>query len=251
MAMQEELKQQGDFLFKYRSFLPLLLLVIGITVKIYEVKFNGGGSDSLTVKILEYIGIGFGFFGLFIRVFTVGYAPKNTSGRNTYEGQVADVLNTKGIYSLIRNPLYLGNYLMWLAIALLTGNIWFVFLFSLVFWLYYERIIYAEESFLRNKFGKTYLDWAAKVPPFLPKHFKYIKSDISFSWKKAMKKEKNGLAALFVLFFVFETIGYWAENNSFHIEMDWKVIGTIITGIIYYILKFLKRYTSVLNEEGR
>ena len=65
------------------------------------------------------------FFGLGIRVFTVGFTPKNTSGRNTAE-QIADVLNTSGIYSMVRHPLYVGNFFMWLGIGLLTQNPYFV-----------------------------------------------------------------------------------------------------------------------------
>jgi len=70
---------------------------------------------------------------------------------------------------------------MWLAIAMLTGNFWFVLVFSLVFWMYYERIIYAEEAFLRNNYGDVYLNWASKTPIFIPTHFKYIKSGLSFN----------------------------------------------------------------------
>jgi hypothetical protein len=166
---------------------------------------------------------------------------KTLRGRNTKQGQVADVLNTTGLYSIVRNPLYLGNYLMWAAIAMLTGNIWFVLLFSLVFWIYYERIIYAEESFLRQTFGKTYLEWASKTPAFLPKHFNYKQPNIDFSWKKVLKKEKNGLFALFLLFWVFETVGEYAEEGIFVIEEYWLLFGAISTGILYIILKFSKK----------
>ncbi|MGB8874133.1 MAG: hypothetical protein WCC75_12145, partial [Desulfobaccales bacterium] len=45
-----------------------------------------------------------------------GLPPRGTSGRNT-QGQVAETLNTTGIYSLVRNPLYLGNFLIWLGLS--------------------------------------------------------------------------------------------------------------------------------------
>ncbi len=248
MALQEELKSQGDYLFKYRSYLPLALLVVGLVVKLYHVYYVG---DTPFSQALESSALGVGLLGLIIRSFTVGYTPKNTSGRNTNEGQVADELNTKGIYSLIRNPLYLGNYLMWLAIAMMTGSGWFVLVFSLVFWIYYERIVYAEESFLREKFGKKYLDWTEKTPPFLPKNLNYQKPDLKFSWKKVLKKEKNGLFALFLLIAFFEVVGQYAKDGTFMIDQKWLLIATAATGLIYLVLKYLKKYTDVLNEEGR
>ncbi|MEM6685972.1 MAG: isoprenylcysteine carboxylmethyltransferase family protein [Bacteroidota bacterium] len=251
MALQEELKKQGDYLFKFRSYLPLLLLIVGVWIKVYQEAFSNGANETIVAEILEELGILVGITGLIVRIWTVGYTPKNTSGRNTKDGQLADVLNTTGLYSIIRNPLYLGNYLMWVGIAMITGNIWFVLLFTLVFWIYYERIIYAEESFLRKKFGDLYLDWASKTPAFLPKHLNYIKPDIQFSWKKVLKKEKNGLFALFLLFSLFGLIGDLAEGEFSLVEERLSIFGAILTGIIYFILKYLKKRTSILNETGR
>lgn len=95
-------------------------------------------------------------FGSDIRAIAIGTSNKNTSGRNTKQ-QVAEALNTKGIYSTMRHPLYVGNYFMWIGIVAYTGNIWFVVLVSLAFWLYYERIMFAEERFLERKFGEDYV----------------------------------------------------------------------------------------------
>ena len=128
-----------------------------------------------------------GLFGLFIRICVIGFTPK-TLLVEPLKNQVADTLNTKGIYSLVHHPLYLGNYFMWLAPAMLSGNFWFVVAFTLSYWLYYERIMYAEEQFLRNKFGLVYEDWANQVPAFIPDFKNFIKADLSFSWKKLFEK---------------------------------------------------------------
>jgi len=180
MALQEELKRQGDFLFKYRSYLPLVLLVWGIIFLLTKEPVTNMEDVPLYSQVLKTTAIYVGLLGLFIRMYTIGFAKKNTSGRNTTEGQVADSLNLLGLYSIIRNPLYVGNYLMWLSIVMFTGSLWFVITFSLVFWIYYERIVYAEEQFLREKFGKDYLEWTEKTAPFLPKHLKFKKPDTKF-----------------------------------------------------------------------
>ena len=168
MALQEELKTQGDFLFKNRSHLPLIILVIGLSVFIHSEYHKNEITDNSIPELFNYISLGISLFGLYIRVSTVAHTPINTSGRNTKKGQIAEELNTTGIYSIVRHPLYLGNFFMWLGVAMLTENTWFVIAFILFYTIYYERIMYAEDSFLRQKFGNTYLDWAKKTPAFIP-----------------------------------------------------------------------------------
>lgn len=183
MALQEELELQGLWLFKYRSYLPLIVLFIGsilyLRTEIYPGVFV---LEETPYEIYYEMGaVGISLFGLAIRIFTVGYTPDNTSGRNTTQGQIADTLNTKGIYSLLRHPLYLGNLFMWLGPALWTGNFWFIIAFLFFYWIYYERIMFAEEQFLRKKFGQAYIDWTNKTPLFIPRFTSYKKNDFPFS----------------------------------------------------------------------
>ena len=166
MALQEEFEKRGNFLFKYRSHLPLLILIVGVGVFVLG-KFKEVNSNQLVIdfNILIAVSLFVSFIGLLIRVLTAGYAPKNTSGRNT-EKQIADVLNTTGMYSAVRHPLYVGNFFMWLGVTVLTADPYFIIIFILAFWIFYERIMYAEEQFLRRKFAETYLPWADKTNPF-------------------------------------------------------------------------------------
>lgn len=97
------------------------------------------------------------FVGFLIRFYTIGTTPHGTSGRNTKQ-QVAEVLNSTGIYATLRHPLYLGNYLIWIGIVTYVFNPLFILIISLIFWLYYDRIMFAEERFLEKKFGDEYLD---------------------------------------------------------------------------------------------
>ncbi|MGJ1361130.1 methyltransferase family protein [Sphingobacterium spiritivorum] len=153
MALKEEFERQGNWLFKYRSYLPIGILMITLLVLVYESLLNKKLVFCSTTY--DIICLGIGIIGLAIRVYTVGYTPKNTSGRNTHQGQVGDTLNKTGIYSIVRHPLYLGNFFMWLGAAMLTANIWFVAAFILFYWIYYERIMFTEEQFLERKFGET------------------------------------------------------------------------------------------------
>jgi len=250
MALQEEFETQGTFLFKYRGILPLIIIVVGLLVFL-ESRYRGISFDeTIPFAVIELFCLLVCLFGLGIRAYTVGHTPANTSGRNT-ETQVADKLNTTGIYSTVRHPLYVGNFFMWLGIALLSENVWFVISFILFYWVYYERIMYAEEQFLRRKFGKVYTDWAAKTPAFIFSFKNWEKPSYSFSWKKVLKKEKNGLLAIFVMLLLFDTLVVVIETESIPTEMNWLTYATIACGVLYLILKFLKKKTNLLNEEGR
>lgn len=251
MALQEELEKHGIWLFKYRSFLPLIVLFIGASLylrtEIYPETFI---LEETPYEIyFEMFALFISLLGLLVRIYTVGYTPKNTSGRNTKAGQVAETLNTSGIYSIVRHPLYLGNFFMWFGPAMLTGHFWFITAFCLFYWVYYERIMFAEEQFLRNKFDIKFTEWAEKVPAFFPKFKNFKRSDLPFSWKKVLKKEKNGLFALFFIFSVFDVSGEIIENetnyNNFLIAMS------ILTGLSYIALKYFKKNTDLLNEPNR
>lgn len=242
MALQEELKKQGDFLFKNRSYLPLIILLIGLGVYINtEYLGNEEVTENWFSESFEFICLGTCLFGLLIRIVTVGHSPKNTSGRNTTEGQIADVLNTTGLYSLVRHPLYVGNFFMWLGVAMLTENYWFIIAFILFYAFYYERIMYAEESFLRTKFGEQYLNWAKDIPAFIPSFKNYKKHKHPFSVKKVLKQEKNGIAAIFLLFWLFEFIGEIIENKKFVMEYDFWFYSALVSLNIYLALKVMKK----------
>jgi len=188
--------------------------------------------------------------GLAIRVYTVGHTPANTSGRNEKE-QLADHLNTTGIYSLVRHPLYLGNFFMWLGPAMMPGNLWFLAGFCVFYWFYYERIMFAEEQFLRKKFGESYLRWAEKTPAFFPTlNFKKFRSpEHPFCLKKVLRQEKDGLFAVFVIFALFNVIGEFVEQERY---FDFTLLrACTLVGLVYLVLKYLKSRTTALNEPGR
>jgi protein-S-isoprenylcysteine O-methyltransferase Ste14 len=250
MALQEEFEKQGIWLFRYRSFIPFIVLVAGAYLFIYT-ELNPG---NILVKQSPYdnwfllLSMLVCFLGFGIRVYTVGHTPVNTSGRNA-KYQIADQLNTTGIYSIVRHPLYLGNFFMWLGPILLTAHAWFILVFVFFYWVYYERIMFSEEQFLRRKFGEVYTGWAENVPAFIPKFSGFIPPSLPFSWKKILKKEKNGFAAIFIIFSLMNIAGELVKGET---GFNLILFGFCAAScILYLILKYLKWRTNVLNEEGR
>ncbi|MEY3398708.1 MAG: hypothetical protein RL220_1302 [Bacteroidota bacterium] len=250
MALIEEFEKSGNWLFRWRSFLPLVLYILAAFVIVFEFDEH----QPIYTQNWAIACLAVALFGQLIRALTVGYTPKGTSGRNTKEGQVAEVLNTKGVYSMVRHPLYLGNFFMWLGIIMYVGNWWFTLLCCLLFWVYYERIMFAEEAFLRRKFGQIYLNWAEKTPAFWPALFRYQGAGWHFSFRNVMKREYNGFFAIFLSFALLDAL-----KNYVHFGYtDWKSlvspfwhISLAIAFAIFIVLRSLKKYTKVLNVKER
>jgi protein-S-isoprenylcysteine O-methyltransferase Ste14 len=250
MALIEEFDRSGNWLFRWRSFLPLVLYVLAALVIVLEQDTDA----PIFNASFAWWCIGVALFGQLIRGITVGYTPKGTSGRNTKEGQVAEVLNTKGVYSTVRHPLYLGNFFMWLGIIIYVGNWWFTLVCCLLFWVYYERIMFAEEFFLRKKFGQSYLDWSAKTPAFWPKITAWKSAGWEFSMRNVMKREYNGFFAIFLSFALLDAL-----KNYVHFGFTrWEDLVTpfwlyalAISFVIFILLRSLKKYTKVLDVKGR
>lgn len=250
MALREELQIQGGFLFRYRSYLPLcvfpVFFIALFSMPQFMIKDNAYNNILISICLLV------GLAGQFIRILVAGFAPVDTSGRNTKE-QKASSLNTTGIYSICRNPLYIGNFLMMLAPVLLLGNWLFALSFTLAFWLYYERIIYAEECFLREKFGQEYLDWSAKTPIFIPNIFSkhYTKNKYPFSLKSMLKREYHSLFGLTSSLLLISYIISLYESKSFIAPSCILSVAFIISLVIYLVCLLLAKKTNLLNAQGR
>ncbi len=184
-----------------------------------------------------------------VRFFTVGYVPRGTSGRNT-KGQVAETLNTTGMYAVVRNPIYLGNFIIWFGLSLFMKLWWFTTLISLFFLIFYERIIFTEERFLREKFGDDFLQWAEKTPVIIPTFKNWRPPSLPFSGKSALVREYGSFYAIIVTFTVLELLGGLSAIGRFILDAVW--IKIFIGSTIFYLtIRFLKKKTKVFATTGR
>ncbi len=246
MALQEELEDLGNRLFRWRSYLPLFMSILFLAALLsYRHPEAAPRPDrwwQLGCLLVSLAGLG-------IRFYTVGFAPRGTSGRNT-RGQVAEVLNTSGMYSVVRNPLYLGNFIIWLGLVLFLKIWWVILIVILAFTLFYERINFAEEKFLREKFGEDFLNWAAKTPAIMPRWQNWRPPELSFSWKSAFKREYSSFFAMIASFTGLAVIRDSLQAGSIMVDRTWLMIF-IFGLIIYLILRTLKKKTKILITVDR
>jgi protein-S-isoprenylcysteine O-methyltransferase Ste14 len=79
----------------------------------------------------------------------------------------AHSLQTRGIYSVSRNPMYVGLTLLYTGLSLVMGNWWNLILLPLLLVIVQEYIIKREEKYLTRRFGQEYLNYKLKVRRWL------------------------------------------------------------------------------------
>jgi len=253
MRLIHRLEAQGAFLFRWRSFLPLLLIPIAVPAIFEAAQIESVIGEELDDK-LNLICLAISLTGLLLRALTVGFVPSGTSGRNTSE-QRANILNVTGLYSIVRNPLYLGNFIVALGIVLSLKTWWFIALFGLAYWLYIERIVAVEETYLSAKFGKQYDEWAGATPCFFPRLSLWRAPAERFSLRTVLRREYNGVLVVVVTYLFLdaitdiiaadESVAQWASRD--YLWLSIAAVGLVI----FFSLRTLKKQTRVLHVEGR
>lgn len=241
--MRTHLEKTGNWLFQRRSYLPIVCFaVIIISLRDFHFPYGKHRLDQYWEAFCLIISLS----GLAIRILTVGYVPEGTSGRNT-SGQKACVLNTTGMYSLLRHPLYLGNLLVWLGVSMFARIWWLTLIMILSYWLYYERIIFAEEKFLQRKFGRDFTDWAKKTRIILPKFNSWKRPALPFSIRMAIKREHTTVFLIILLFFAMEEAASLLTTGTFEWDPMWLIL--LAAGSAQYMLfRMLKKHTMLLRS---
>jgi protein-S-isoprenylcysteine O-methyltransferase Ste14 len=245
MALKGRFESAGNWLFRWRSFLPLLTIGIFLIAMRHFSYLRGEHSLDL---LWEGISFAVSAFGEAIRVFTVGYTPKGTSSGTTRKPK-ASTLNTTGMYSVVRNPLYLGNLFIWIGVSMCTRSLFFVIAIILLFLLYYGLIILAEEKVLREKFGDTFDKWAQKTPPLFPRFRNWQKTPLPFSLKAVLKREYSTFFAIIAAFTCLEIGGDLLYSGKLEFDPVW--VSIFLAGLcIYVVLRTFKK-KGLLDVEGR
>lgn len=220
----------GDFLFKHRTFTPLpLILLVFVIFKPVNL-----GENNLLINIA---GLLTSILGELIRIAAVGYSFPGTSGREMYLR--ADNLNTTGIYSIIRNPLYIGNFFMFVGLMVVFANVYALLVVAVFLIAQYYFIILSEEHFLRNKYGTEYENYFDRIRRIVPTFGHYRKNLNPFSGKKVLFKEKDSVFNMLLMFLL--VLLYKERVFRGRIE---EPLYYIITGVVliiaYIIVKIIK-----------
>ncbi|MBT3738734.1 MAG: DUF1295 domain-containing protein [Candidatus Marinimicrobia bacterium] len=181
-----------NFFFKYRSYTPIPL---GIMI----VYFARPNNLHLSLGVLLL------FVGEAIRIWAVSYAGGITRTRNVGAPKIC----SSGPYAFVRNPLYVGNMMMYLGVVFIAGaaNVYLMAATTIAFFLIqYSLIISLEEETLRGLFEKNYKEYEKNVPAIFPRLRPWKNPDNRKPQKifKTIKTEKRTIQnVVFILVLIF------------------------------------------------
>jgi protein-S-isoprenylcysteine O-methyltransferase Ste14 len=227
MLLRERLAKLGALFFKYRSYSAVLFALV-VLVFLASKRFHY--RNRLDTDIYEFFCLGVSLLGLAFRVVAVGYSRGRTSGRNK-RGQCADSLNTDGLYSVMRNPLYVGNFFIVLGITLLFPRLEVIGLNVLLFVLFYVPIILREEEFLLGKFGQEYAEYRRRTWAVIPNFRLWKKPQLKFNFLRVLYRENGTFMGIILGFVSIETLSDAFAPKKFRLHIDWGWIAVLAVGL--------------------
>jgi protein-S-isoprenylcysteine O-methyltransferase Ste14 len=239
VRLADHFSATGDVLFRWRSYLPLLIVPLFLVSFIGLDYPFGSHAAGLAWELGCFALAG---LGLAIRLVTVGTAPRGTSGRNTRQ-QKATVLNTTGSYSVVRHPLYLGNSLIALGLSLFSRTWYLPLIVSLATLLYYERIAAREEAFLEERFGEPFREWAARVPALIPRFSGYVPPAQPLDWRRPLGREFYAVGELTTAFFVGDILEDLSATGGIEFDPVWTTV--FVAGALFFLVMW------TLKKAGR
>lgn len=243
--LSSRLADQGLFLFRRRGLFVIFLLPMAALAVVERRAAAlpvepglGWFAACLAVSLL----------GMAVRAAAVGSAPPGASTRSV-RGPSASRLNTTGMYSLSRHPIYLGNLFVLLGFALAVRSWWFVLTAALVYWLLYERVIAAEERFLHQRFGIRHRRFTERTPTFWPRPGLWTSPETRFSWRTVMLREYNSpllIASIFLFLRLVDQVFVGRLSASAWLRQDVALVGSVLglAAVVSVLRRVRKRVRS-------
>jgi protein-S-isoprenylcysteine O-methyltransferase Ste14 len=152
-AEQRASARLGAVLFRNRSWLPVPFVLVALLAPAHPTAVNWIAGAVLIV------------LGEWIRLAGVAAAGTVTRRRS----RDVQRLVTYGIFGWMRNPLYVGNFFIWMGFVVISGVMWFLPVAVLLFAVEYTLIVAYEEGVLESTFGDDYLRFKATTPRWVPR----------------------------------------------------------------------------------
>lgn len=243
MKLADHFTRSGDVLFRWRGYLPLLMLPL-FALGLIDARLPQPVAPAS--RILQVVAVAVALAGLAIRVVAIGTAAEGTSERSTVNPR-ASRLRTTGLYSLVRHPLYVGNTITAIGLAAFTTRWYLPLIVLLLGLLYHERIAAREEAFLEERFGDEFREWAGQVPAMIPGPASYRRSDVRFGWRRPLGSEFHGLMVIASVVFVLDLFRAWLAVGRAVFDPLWTWFFAL-SALVFVAGTALKKTTGVFRR---
>ena len=185
-AEQRPSARFGAWLFRNRSWLPVPFVIVTLAAPSH---FSGVAWISGVLLIV---------IGESVRLAGVAAAGPATRRRS----RDVQRLVTYGIFAWVRNPLYVGNFFIWMGFVLISGVFWFLPIALALFAIEYTLIVSYEEGVLESIFGSEYLAYKQATPRWLPR-LSHDAAPGPHDWGEAWRSEMSTFLQYLALIVVY------------------------------------------------
>jgi protein-S-isoprenylcysteine O-methyltransferase Ste14 len=177
----------GAWLFRRRTAIPIPCAVALLFLRVGEARF------SWTLVVAGAVLTAAGEAVRLAAVHHIGAISRTRADR-------LGPLITTGPFAAVRNPLYLGNVLLWVGFAITARLVWAAPLVAALLLIEYHLIVSWEESLLEARYGPAYREYAATVPRWVPslRTPPRLRGEQTkpFSWGETLFSERGTLIAI-------------------------------------------------------
>ena len=174
----------GGWLFRQRTWLPLPLVAALLLIPPPR---DARPSVALVGAVVVAV-------GEIIRLWAVLHIGAISRTRSDRLGPLV----ASGPFAYVRNPLYLGNILLWAGFAIAARLVWLAPIVVLLLALEYHAIVKWEEQLLTTRIGEPYTRYMRDVPRWLPSLAPTASTSTAagFSWRQTLFSERGTLIAI-------------------------------------------------------
>lgn len=178
----------GGWLFRKRTSIPLPIVAALLLIPPTD-------ADARSTW-LTWVGVPIVLAGELIRMWGVHHIGSVSRTRSERLGPLID----HGPFAMVRNPLYIGNILLWMGFAVSARLPWLGPIVMVLLALEYHAIVRWEERLLESRMGESYREYLQRVPRWLPNFAGRSSSgrDAAFSWRQTLYSERGTLIAIAV-----------------------------------------------------
>ena len=181
----------GGWLFRQRTWLPLPLIAALLLIP---------PPADAPRHALPLIGVAIVAVGEAVRLWAVLHIGAISRTRSDRLGPLV----ASGPFGYVRNPLYLGNILLWTGFSIVARHVWLTPFIVVLLALEYHAIVRWEEQLLASRIGEPYARYVRDVPRWLPSLTTRASSNerTVFSWRATLFSERGTLIAIAAGFFL-------------------------------------------------